>query len=216
MKVKDLLTSRYSKFGTSFIITPNRELICFSDENDDLVTKFRFPMFIEKPILIELNEKIIGNERIESVLNEFTYTTTQTLTHEFLFNRRHLEPILDTIKLGDNTHLRFFSRNNSIFVRIFDYRNFTYEVSFNKDGYHETQIAGDFTGSEFSFTLEISSFLKLTKCNYQVEILENGIVGFISLDDESEFYFINQDISEPVVQFEHESLKKEVSLIFKP
>lgn len=215
MKVRDLLTSRYSKFGTSFIITPNRELICFSGDNDDLITKFRFPLFTEKPILIELNETIVGNERIESVLNDFTSMTTQISTHEFLFNRRYLEPVHDTIKLGDNTHLRFFSKNNSIFVRIFDYRNFTYEVSFNKDGYYETQIAGEFSDSDFSFTLETTSFLKLTKSNYQVEVLENGIIGFISLEDDSEFYFRNQEIFEPIVQFQHEELKKEVSLIFK-
>lgn len=213
MKVKDLLISRYSKYGNSFIITSNRELICFSKENDDLITKFKFPLFTDKPILIELTDKFIGNERIESVLNDFKSLTTQISINEFLFNRSYLEPIHDTIRLGNTTHIRFFSKDGSIFIRTFDYRKFVYEVTYNDDGYYETQLTGESTSTDFSFTLESTSLLKLTKNNYQVEILEDGIIGFISMNDDVEFYFRNQDIQEPIIEFQHETLKKQISLI---
>jgi len=215
LKLKQFLQSRYSKFGNRFIVTPDYELLCFSDSHDDLVTKFVFPISVTKPIFVDLDDVGHENERIDSIIDDFNRLSTQTPVIEFPLVRKTLESLHDTIKLVDSTHIRFFTRDKSIFVRVFDYRKYLYEVSFNGSGYNETVLSGQKPTVDFSFTIDSKSFSKLMKENYQVEVLRNGIVGFVSVDSNSEFYFRDQDVIEPILEFQHETLKKSVSICLK-
>ena len=49
-----------------------------------------------------------------------------------------------------------------------------------------------------------------------VEVLENGIVDFISLNEEIEFFYRDQEIQEPVVKFVNEKLGQEICLLLHP
>lgn len=216
MKLVEFLKKEYQSFGSKFIITPKQELICFwfDGETTDLISKFRFPyLSVKTPQIVELADKNISNEQNQSILNDFTRLTTDTLVEIFKFNRKYLESLQDTIRLIDATHIRFFTKNERIYIRVFNLPKLRCESSFIDGAYYETWLAGDNSLNDFTFTLNSTSFLKLKKADYEINVLKNGIIDFVSLDFDGEFYFRTQDIVEPIIEFEHETLKKQISLI---
>lgn len=217
MKLIDYLKKEYQSFGNQVILTSNRELICcsFDGETNDLIAKFNFPYKIQIKTnqLIDLGKEIVVKEQNQSILNEFTRLTTDTLVDIFKFNRTYLEAIQDTIRLIDATHVRFFSMNERIYIRVFNLPKLICESSFTDGAYYETWFAGDSSLNDFTFTLNSSSFLKLKKTDYEVNILENGIIDFVALDFDGQFFFRNQDIFEPITEFKHETLNTNISII---
>ena len=79
----------------------------------------------------------------------------------------------------------------------------------------ETTLKNVKPKTDFSVTLSSKSFLKLPQHDYSVELLENGIVEFISMDDSIEFLFRNQQIQDPIVEFTNEKLGREISLLLQ-
>jgi len=45
--------------------------------------------------------------------------------------------------------------------------------------------------------------------------LDNGIIDFISQDDDVEFFFRDQEIQEPIIQFTNEKSGREISLLLQ-
>jgi hypothetical protein len=98
-------------------------------------------------------------------------------------------------------------------VRIFDFTKFIYEITFDSGMYSETTLKNLKPKTDFSVTLTSKSFLKLPQHDYSIELLENGIIEFISLDDSIEFLFRNQQIQEPIIEFTNEKLGLKTSLL---
>ena len=215
MKTPISIKKKFGEYGTNFILTPNQYLICFSDETDDLIVKSKFSYKTDKVIVFSEDE-IFTEEQVSGWLNNFTQLIGNPILDEFSLSKTYIDGLRDSIGYYNITHLRFFTENNKIIIRLFDYRKFVYEITFINGGYVETTIKNVDTVETFSFTINSSSFLKLPLHDYTVEVLENGIVDFISLNEEIEFFYRDQEIQEPVVKFVNEKLGQEICLLLHP
>ena len=215
MKTPISIKKKFGEYGTNFILTPNQYLICFSDETDDLIVKSKFSYKTDKVIVFG-DDEIFTEEQVSGWLNNFTQLIGNPIVDEFSLSKTYIDGLRDSIGYYNITHLRFFTENNKIIIRLFDYRKFVYEITFINGGYVETTIKNVDTVETFSFTINSSSFLKLPLHDYMVEVLENGIVDFISLNEEIEFFYRDQEIQEPVVKFVNEKLGQEICLLLHP
>jgi hypothetical protein len=215
MKTPISIKKKFGEYGTNFISTPNQYLICFSDETDDLIVKSKFSYKTDKVIVFG-DDEIFTEEQVSGWLNNFTQLIGNPIVDEFSLSKTYIDGLRDSIGYYNITHLRFFTENNKIIIRLFDYRKFVYEITFINGGYVETTIKNVDTVETFSFTINSSSFLKLPLHDYLVEVLENGIVDFISLNEEIEFFYRDQEIQEPVVKFFNEKLGQEICLLLHP
>lgn len=215
MKTPISIKKKFGEYGTNFILTPNQYLICFSDETDDLIVKSKFSYKTDKVIVFG-DDEIFTEEQVSGWLNNFTQLIGNPIVDEFSLSKTYIDGLRDSIGYYNITHLRFFTENNKIIIRLFDYRKFVYEITFINGGYVETTIKNVDTVETFSFTINSSSFLKLPLHDYTVEVLENGIVDFISLNEEIEFFYRDQEIQEPVVKFFNEKLGQEICLLLHP
>ena len=193
MKTPISIKKKFGEYGTNFILTPNQYLICFSDETDDLIVKSKFSYKTDKVIVFG-DDEIFTEEQVSGWLNNFTQLIGNPIVDEFSLSKTYIDGLRDSIGYYNITHLRFFTENNKIIIRLFDYRKFVYEITFINGGYVETTIKNVDTVETFSFTINSSSFLKLPLHDYTVEVLENGIVDFISLNEEIEFFYRDQEI----------------------
>lgn len=215
MKIPVSIKKKFGEYGTNYILTPNQYLICFSDETDDLIVKSKFSYKTDKVIVFG-DDEIFTEEQVGGWLNNFTQLIGNPIVDEFSLSKTYIDGLRDSIGYYNITHLRFFTENNKIIIRLFDYRKFVYEITFINGGYVETTIKNVDTVETFSFTINSSSFLKLPLHDYTVEVLENGIVDFISLNEEIEFFYRDQEIQEPVVKFFNEKLGQEICLLLHP
>lgn len=215
MKTPISIKKKFGEYGTNYILTPNQYLICFSDETDDLIVKSKFSYKTDKVIVFG-DDEIFTEEQVSGWLNNFTQLIGNPIVDEFSLSKTYIDGLRDSIGYYNITHLRFFTENNKIIIRLFDYRKFVYEITFINGGYVETTIKNVDTVETFSFTINSSSFLKLPLHDYTVEVLENGIVDFISLNEEIEFFYRDQEIQEPVVKFVNEKLGQEICLLLHP
>ena len=215
MKTPISIKKKFGEYGTNFILTPNQYLICFSDETDDLIVKSKFSYKTDKVIVFG-DDEIFTEEQVSGWLNNFTQLIGNPIVDEFSLSKTYIDGLRDSIGYYNITHLRFFTENNKIIIRLFDYRKFVYEITFINGGYVETTIKNVDTVETFSFTINSSSFLKLPLHDYTVELSENGIVDFISLNEEIEFFYRDQEIQEPVVKFVNEKLGQEICLLLHP
>ena len=193
MKTPISIKKKFGEYGTNYILTPNQYLICFSDETDDLIVKSKFSYKTDKVIVFG-DDEIFTEEQVGGWLNNFTQLIGNPIVDEFSLSKTYIDGLRDSIGYYNITHLRFFTENNKIIIRLFDYRKFVYEITFINGGYVETTIKNVDTVETFSFTINSSSFLKLPLHDYTVEVLENGIVDFISLNEEIEFFYRDQEI----------------------
>jgi hypothetical protein len=215
LSIKESIINKYGSYGSSFIITPNQYLISFDgDETNDLIVKSKISYSTEKPIVIQ-TKKSIQNESIHDWMTRFNQLTSSPSIQQLNLSKIHVEVFQDSIKHYKGTHLRIFTFRDEIKVRIFDFTKFIYEITFD-GGYAETTLKNVKPKSNFSVTFSSNSFLKLPQHDYNIELLENGIVEFISLDDSIEFLFRNQEIQEPIVEFTNEKLDQEISLLLHP
>ncbi len=213
MNIKESVVNRYGSYGSCFIITPNQYLISFDDdETNDLIVKCKISYSTDKPIVIQ-SKKSIQNESIDDWMTRFNKLTSSPSIQQLNLSKVHVEVFQDSIKHYKGTHLRIFTDNDEIMVRIFDFTKFIYEITFDSGMYSETTLKNLKPKTDFSVTLTSKSFLKLPQHDYSIELLENGIIEFISLDDSIEFLFRNQQIQEPIIEFTNEKLGLKTSLL---
>ena len=216
MSIKESVINKYGSYGSSFIITPNQYLISFDgDDTNDLIVKSKISYSTDKPIVIQ-TKKPIQNESIDDWMNRFSQLTSSTSIQQLNLSKTHIDVFQDSIKHYKGTHLRFFTDDGQIRIRIFDFTKFIYEITFDGGMYSETTLKNVKPKTEFSFTLSSKSFLKLPLHDFSIELLENGIVEFISLDDSIEFLFRDQQIEEPIIEFTNEKLGSRISLLLQP
>ena len=77
-------------------------------------------------------------------------------------------------------------------------------------------IKNSYFSGDINFTLDARTFLKLPDNNYDVEILDNGLINFINLDSEIEFFLREQEIQEPIIKFINEKFDQETVFLFQP
>ena len=221
MTVLNELNRKYGTYGSFYLINTNQEVIVFgSSNNDDMVTKSLFPIIRKKISMFDKNDVLnISTNELEDLYQKFNQQISVTPIEIFTLEQSYFSSLFDTIKHYNITHLRFFSENNQVIIRLFDYRNFVYDVTpLIDERFAISQIIlnGVESFTDFTFTVKASSFLKLPINNFEIEVLENGVVGFISQDNNDEFYFKDQEVIEPIVSFTNEKHNLQTSLVFLP
>jgi hypothetical protein len=136
-----------------------------SIDNDDMVTKSSIPIVRKKISMFDKNDVLeISTIKLEDLYQKFKQQILVIPIGIFTLNQSYLSPLFDTIKHYNITHLRFFTENNHVFIRLFDYRNFVNDVTpLINENFSVSQIILNHveTYTEFTFTIKASSFLKL-------------------------------------------------------
>jgi len=216
MKLVDLIIRNFGSYGTNFILTTNHNVISFNDDvSNDLIVKSKFSHPSDKSVIFQKNKKTIKDEQVDDWLVNFNKLTRFPSVQEFNLSKSTVDTLQDSINHYDVTHLRFFTENGQIKIRLFDYRKFVYEISFINGAYVETILKNVISIEDFTFTINSSSFLKLPINDFNVDVLDNGIIDFISQDDDVEFFFRDQEIQEPIIQFTNEKSGREISLLLQ-
>jgi hypothetical protein len=221
MSLLNELNRRYGTYGSFYLMNINQEVIVFGSlDNDDMVTKSSLPIVRKNISMFDKNKLLdIQTSGLESLYENFNQQISASTIGIFTLNQSYLPLLFDTIKHYNITHIRFFTDNNKVFIRLFDYRNFVNDITpLIDDNFSLSQtILNDVeTYADFTFTLKASSFSKLPTHYFEIEVLENGVVGFISQDNDDEFYFRDQEVIEPIVSFTNEKHNLQTSLLFLP
>jgi len=221
MSILSELNRQFGSYGSHYIVTNDQSAIIFgNEENDDLVTKSLFRLRIKKSVMYGKHHQLkYSQSKIDELLNRFNQEIAQVPSQNFVLSSGHISALQDTIKLSDATHIRFFSDKNRIKISIFNYRKFINDVTPLIDdnfAISELTLNEFIVSSDFTFTIKATSFLKIPEHTYEVEFLRNGIIGFTSLDADIEFFFRDQEIQEPIINFVNEKLGKEISLLWLP
>ena len=235
IKLQSLLTKihkNYSSLGDEFLFTPDSYITIFSSKKnkynevvkDDFIIRKVFGRISNEPIMVS-KKKLLSDsitsinqifdksgkkdvlERVQKLNKLLKNDSVQYLTLSELI----LTAIKDSISFYEITHVRFHSSENQLKIKLFDYRKFiNQDIKFGVVEYIDKQKTKD----DFSFTINSDSFMSLHDSNYEINILDNGIIEFLSLDKNSfEYLFRNQDIVEPIIQFKHEKIKQDISLL---
>lgn len=215
------LNRKYGSFGTYYLVNTNQDVIVFGSlDNDDMVIKSNLPIVRKKISMFSKNSVMkISEKDLLDLYKKFILQIKSTPVGIFNFDKSYISPLFDTVNYIKATHIRFFKDDNKIKIRLFDYRNFVNDVTPLVDenfGISEVVLKEVDSFSEFSFSLKTTTFLKLPINNYEIEVLENGIIGFISQDDDTEYYFRDQEITEPIVSFVNEKHNLQTSFWFLP
>jgi len=221
MTVLNELNRKYGTYGSFYLINTNQEVIVFgSTDNDDMVTKSSLPIVRKKISMFDKSDVLdIPTNELENLNQKFNQQISSTPIGIFTLKQSYLPSLFDSVKHYNITHLRFFTENNHVVIRLFDYRNFVNDITpLIDETFAISQIIlNDIeTFTDFTFTIKSSSFIKLPTHHFEIEVLENGIVGFISQDNDDEFYFRDQDVIEPIVSFTNEKHGFQTSILFLP
>tara|TARA_A100001015_G_C15028036_1_gene731570 strand:- start:2103 stop:2786 length:684 start_codon:yes stop_codon:yes gene_type:complete len=214
------ILNKYEEFGDRFLFTKNSELFIFCDRDRDLITKTTHRQKLTRPKFFMPINKRIKQAEIDHLVSKVDLLIDQVAVDTFFLETSYVNVIKQIIKKKNATHLRFFSDNEFIRVNVFDYRKFSSDIFSIKE--QNLSIATlqipDKPNKDFSFTISSNSFNKVVNSDYEVEVLENKRIKFISLVNTHNynFYFRDQEFKEPIINFNHEKLNKEVSLLYQP
>jgi len=216
------LLRQFKSYGDTFLYTPENLLYCFPKETmNDLVIQIRSFLFVKEPIYFDRYGETPKRITEKDVLS--LYANLQKLEvvydEEFNLDRTQISAIKDLIKDKNTpyTHIRFFSENNQVKVRIFDYTSFVSEL-YVKDKpvtiYEET-IEDTFIKNDFNFSINVLSFKEMLNDDYTVQTFGDEYIKFSGLSGVS-YYFRNQNIQEPIVRLTNVQHPKDIVFYFHP
>jgi hypothetical protein len=212
MLLTSLIKDKYSNLGTKFVVSKKQHLYSYNDENTDFIIKTQFSYPIEESFIFDSKEEYPLSDNPEDLISRIETLTKSPQIDSFSLSKDYISIFQDTIRHYKSTHLRFFTIKNHVRVRLFDLRDFIYNTSL-KGVYSETSLRNTSVEYDFSFTIKAESFLNLIEHEYDVEVLENGVVIFGSTEDEVEYIFRDQQLVEPVIEFTHSDLKLDTCLL---
>jgi CRISPR/Cas system CSM-associated protein Csm3 (group 7 of RAMP superfamily) len=222
MSIKSKLIEKYSNYGEFFLVTPNSTVIVFgkSEKHEDLVIRTNLNINQKSYQLFNLDGLVnVTETEVMNLFNKVITKIKSIPTESFNLDKKYVEAIGDTINTTDSTHIRFFTENTNLKVTVFNYRQFISKISIRENQtpfISESIIKNSYFSGEINFTLDARTFLKLPDNNYNVEILENGLINFINLESEIEFFLREQEIQEPITKFINEKSEREIVFLFQP
>ncbi len=222
MSIHFRLLEKYSSYGDYFLVSPFGSVLIFGkkDRHEDLVIRSNHNLNQNHFILFDLNGKIeIPESDIESLFNKTLKKLQSSPIQNFKLDKKYVEAIGDTINVTDSTHIRFYTDKSVLKVSVFNYRQFITRVNIRPLGIpfiSESIVnSSDVTG-DINFSIDAKTFLKLPNHYFEVEVMENGLVNFINLDHELEFFIRDQGLQEPLTRFTNEKLDQETVFLFQP
>ena len=222
MKIHSKLIEKYGNYGDSFLVTPNSTVIIFgkSEKHEDLVIRTNLNINQKSYQLFNLDGLVnVTETEVMNLFNKVITKIKSTPSESFNLDKKYVEAIGDTITTTDSTHIRFFTEDSNLKVSVFNYRQFISRISIRENSnpfISESIIKNSYFSGDINFTLDARTFLKLPDNNYDVEILDNGLINFINLDSEIEFFLREQEIQEPIIKFINEKFDQETVFLFQP
>ena len=216
------LLRQYREYGQSFLYTSSNYLYCFPKEIfNDLVIQIRSNWYTDKPIYFDRSGKTpkgLSNSNIENLSKELEEIEV-IWDDEFNLSMNQMIAIQNLIKVKDTpyTHLRFFSENNEVKVRIFDYSSFVNEL-YAKDKpieIFEELIEKTFIQNNFNFSVNVLTFKEIPISDYSVKIFADEYIKFTSMNDVS-YLIRNQSIQEPIVNVFNDQSGQDIVFCFQP
>lgn len=217
-----ILKPQHRKYGDYFILSKDSELIGFYNDNEALRTKTTFLNDTNKNLFISrlnnLEHRKYKQSDYDKLLNKLkTLEDKSSFITRFEITSDWIEAIKDSANFYKSTHIRFFNDNNAVRVNLFDYRQYRTDIITLKEQnlivVTET-IPDAIVNKTFSASLLARAFDKMAVNDYAVEIT-NDYVFFDSLSDERvEYGLATQNVIEPILKFQHETIKENCSLLF--
>lgn len=216
------LLRQYKEFGQTYLYTPSNYLYCFPKEIlNDLVIQIRSNWFTNESIYFDKNGDIPSNLTIKDIqkLCQSLKRLEIIYDEEFHLHKSQISNIQNLIKDKDTpyTHIRFFSINNEVKVRIFDYTSFVNEL-YVKDKpieVFEEHIASTFIQDDFNFSINVLTFKELPVGDYIVKTFGDEYIKFTNMNDVS-YYIRNQNIQEPIVNVVNDQFGQDIVFCFQP
>lgn len=214
------LLGKYKQFGDRFLLTKDSKLFIFSDRDRDYVFETTHSYKISKNIFLAKDNFKITQKNIDELIVRLETCTSDEIVDSFLLRSKYVEIMRKELRERKSTHLRFFNQDDKVRINMFDYRKFLSDVIPVKGqnlSIATLQLPGQISES-FGLTISALSFLRLENIDYDVEVLENKRITFTSLDEKKYFifHFQHQGFEEPIIQFQHDTLNKNVSLLYQP
>lgn len=216
------LLRQYKEFGQTYLYTPSNYLYCFPKEIlNDLVIQIRSNWFTNEPIYFDKSGDVSSNLTIKDIqkLCQSLKRLEVIYDEEFHLHKSQISNIQNLIKEKDTpyTHIRFFSINNEIKVRIFDYTSFVNEL-YVKDKpieVFEEHIESTFIQDDFNFSINVLTFKELPVGDYIVKTFGDEYIKFTNMNDVS-YYIRNQNIQEPIVNVINDQSGQDIVFCFQP
>ncbi|MAI29538.1 MAG: hypothetical protein CMP38_04945 [Rickettsiales bacterium] len=215
------INRNYKNLGDRFLLTKENQLYGFYIDDENLRTKTSLINDKKQNFFIERSKNQIkpGTKESNDLYNRIKTNESNTqLVTGFEIDADWIEAIQDTAKLYNSTHIRFFNDNGSVRVNLFDYRQYRTDIITLKEQklVVATELLPARTNDEFSCSILARSFSKLQRLNYDVTVSSRFIL-LESTNSERfdiEYCLSTQPIVEPILEFEHDSLKENVSLLY--
>ncbi len=216
------LLRQYKEFGQTYLYTPSNYLYCFPKEIlNDLVIQIRSNWFTNEPIYFDKSGDVPSNLTIKDIqkLCQSLKRLEVIYDEEFHLHKSQISAIQNLIKDKDTpyTHIRLFSINNEIKVRIFDYTSFVNEL-YVKDKpieVFEEHIESTFIQDDFNFSINVLTFKELPVGDYIVKTFGDEYIKFTNMNDVS-YYIRNQSIQEPIVNVVNDQSGQDIVFCFQP
>lgn len=216
------LLRKYKRYGQTFLFVPSKYLYCFPNEIlNDLVIQIRSNEFTKEPIYFDKNGETYS--KLSSKDTQKLYEKLQRLEKinddEFYLEENIVSEIQNLIKDINTsyTHIRFFSENNEVKVRIFDYKSFVNEL-YEKDRpkiIYETTVEKTAIRNTLSFSVNVLTFKEIPISNCIVTTYGDDYIKFITMNDVS-YCIRNQNIQEPIVNVVNDQSGQDIVFCFQP
>lgn len=205
----------------SNVLFANGHVAVFGDfPNNDLVFIKRLKGKSKSELFERnVNQKIAENECNELMKKVLLLGYADAIAL-FSISEVQFKLIRQTIKKLSATHIRLYIHDGNLRIAIFDYRKFYAE---NRLQRKQTLLMEHLDLSirvieEFTFTLLASSFLKVPTQDCNVRVGANDICAITPVkgDDDSTFYYRNQQVIEPMTVFHSARISQDISFVFHP
>lgn len=222
MRIHPKLLEKYSNYGDYFLVSPDSTVLIYGRKyrHEDLVIRTNQNLNQNQFLLFNLDGQIdISEMDVKNLFNKTVEKLKSTPVHSFNLRKNYIEAIGDTVNTTDSTHIRFYTEDSELKVSVFNYRQFITRINIRPLGQpfiSESKIQNSDVTGDINFSLDARTFLKLPDHNYEVEVMVNGLVNFISLEDEIEFFLREQELQEPLTKFINEKLGLETVFLFQP
>jgi len=240
--IRKAIEKKYKKFGDEFhfnkdgsvFILNNKTKILYTVTSfqtkeseteeetylDDYCVKTNHSLNLKNNISIKIHEEETdeGIEKsykdIPSKLSKFKSIINGDIVFAFTLTKSLLDAIKDSCQYYNATHLELDINKDGLSIRLFDFRNYL-QQEFDC-GYAEYVLKNVKSSKQIKCSLRQSSLDKLIDREYEVCVFDNEIIRFESITDDIQYFFRMQDTRLPIIEFDHSSINKRISLLLEP
>lgn len=217
-KIISELTKKYGHVGSYVLLTPNSFSVFGNETNDDMVVLGKCN-YLRSELVINSEITETKDKDLKFLISKVESLTETSAYASFQLTGDAIKQIKNCINKIDATHLRIHNIENSVRVSIFDCRKYLDNSRIQRKitqsiRYYDSDNAN--IGSDFTVTINASSFTKLPVQDMSIRINKNGICQFEPLKDDVKFLLKDQEIVEPVTNFFSDRLGCQISFSFHP